>query len=98
MPKTTKKPRTKPAKKVAADQSNGAPPESETVATAVAEPPAEDLSPPTTPVEMPEVEKAEEKPAAPEDKDKDKDRIASSLNIAKLQSMSMSELNQMARD
>jgi transcription termination factor Rho len=37
-------------------------------------------------------------PAAREDQESDKDRIASSLNIAKLQAMSMNDLNQMARD
>src|SRR5688500_2517310 len=51
-----------------------------------------ELRPPTTPIETSEAEKADGQPPA------DKDRIAASLNIAKLQAMSMNELNQMARD
>src|SRR5213080_3812038 len=63
--------------------------------TAVAEPPSDELRPPTTPVETREAEKAEEVATT----NKDKDRIAAtSLNIAKLQAMSMAELNQMARE
>src|SRR5262245_52658002 len=64
---------------------------SDSVATAVAEPPDE-LQPPATPVEPSEPDRIESK--APQDRD----RIATSLNIAKLQAMSMGELNQMARD
>src|SRR5436190_17773376 len=60
-------------------------------ATAVAEPP-EGLRPPSAPIEPTESEKPVEK--GPQDKD----HIASSLNIAKLQAMSMGDLNQMARD
>ena len=72
-----------------------------------------DLRPPTSPVETRFEEKPEprhfdkardrEKPRE-EDKPRpqrggsDKDRIAASLNIAKLQAMSMSDLNQMARE
>ena len=56
-----------------------------------------DSQPPTAPVETPEAEKAQRE-AGPQ-KDKDKDRVAAgSVNIAKLQAMSMTELNQMARD
>ncbi len=61
----------------------------------MAEAPTDALQPPTAPVETPEAEKAQAK-AAP---DNDKDRVAAtSLNIAKLQAMSMPELNQMARE
>ena len=62
---------------------------------AVAEPPADALQPPTTPIETPEAEKAQSKPTPPEDKDR---VAATAINIAKLQAMSMPELNQMARD
>ena len=55
---STKKPRTKGAKtQVEEQQPNGAPEESRAVATAVAEPPPDELQPPTTPVETPEAEK-----------------------------------------
>src|SRR5579862_7124992 len=71
------------------------------VAVAVEEAPVEssDLRPPTTPVETQEAEKMEpapkiEKRVGPTDKD----HIAASLNIAKLQAMSMTDLNGMARD
>ena len=50
-----------------------------------------ELEPPTHAVESPEEEKTE--PAPPT-----RDAIASSLNIAKLQAMSMTELNHMAKD
>src|SRR5262249_18313819 len=66
-------------------------------------PPPEELRPPTTPVEPRDAE-PQEKSAAPEKAASetavvsDRDRIATSLNIAKLQGMSMGELNQMARD
>src|SRR5215471_11294350 len=75
---------------------NGASESATAVATAVEEAPSDELRPPTTPVETRE----EEKPApAPRSvASGDKDHIAASLNIAKLQAMSMTELNQMARD
>ena len=60
-------------------------------ATAVAEPPGGELQPPTTPIETSEAEKAETSPVP------GKDHIAASLNIAKLQAMSMTDLNTMAR-
>ena len=64
-------------------------------AVAVDESPIEELQPPTTPVETREAENAQAEPTSP----KDKDRVAAnSINIAKLQAMSMPELNQMARD
>jgi transcription termination factor Rho len=58
-----------------------------------------DLRPPTTPIETQEAEKMD-RPAKVEKRGgpSDKDHIATSLNIAKLQAMSMTELNGMARD
>src|SRR6266566_8684129 len=88
MPKP-KKGKTKPARDETAEKPTGN--GESAVATAVAEPP-EGLQPPAVPIEPSEAEKPDEK--VPQDKD----RIATSLNIAKLQSMSMGELNQMARD
>jgi len=97
-----KKPRTKGGRALAAQQPNGTMNEGAGTATAVAEQPSEELRPPTAPVEPAEPEKFEQKTALERDRaDKektDKDHIATSLNIAKLQSMSMTELNQMARD
>src|SRR5215471_8615342 len=94
---STKRPKTKGPKPRPEDLPNEGANGEAAVATAVAEPPAEDLQPPVTPVETQEAEKADRKPTA--DKEKiDKDKIAASLNIAKLQSMSMGELNQMARE
>src|ERR1035437_9880614 len=69
--------------------------ESTPAAVAVAEPPAEALQPPTQPVETLEAEKAPVKGAAKDSKDQ---VAATSINIAKLQAMSMPDLNQMARD
>src|SRR6185295_9538500 len=69
-------------------------------ATAVAEPPRAEppraesstgLQPPSTPVELAEETKT---PRAP----LQKDQIASSINIAKLQAMSMTALNNMAKE
>src|SRR5436190_19953012 len=90
---STKKPKSRPPK-VRGEQ---APPESQVLeaaptAVAVEEPPSDELQPPTTPIETSEAEKAESRPST------SKDHIATSLNIAKLQAMSMNELNQMARD
>src|ERR1019366_1867003 len=95
MPRPIKKAKTKTAKLKAEEQVNVAVAEAAPVATAVVEAPPEELQPPTTPVEPPEAEKAPKK-AAPEE---DKDRVAATaINIAKLQAMSMPELNQMARE
>src|SRR6185312_1895789 len=104
----TKKPRTK--KGPAADAPlPEAPPANETAtAVAVEEPPpmesapvaSEELRPPTTPIETQEAER-QERPVKTEKRaggGSDKDHIASSLNIAKLQAMSMTDLNKMARD
>src|SRR6266702_1764740 len=90
---STKKAKPKTAKTRSVEPfPNGAPGESAGVATAVEEPPAEELRPPTAPVETTEAQKAQEQPAA------DKDHIAASLNIARLQGLSMTDLNQMARE
>src|ERR1051325_6811260 len=91
----TKKPRTKGPKTPMEElPPNGAPDDSRAVATAVAEPPSDELQPPTTPVEPPEAEKAQQQPVA----EKDKDRIAAtSLNIAKLQAMSMADRSEERR-
>ncbi len=94
---STKRPKTKGSKSRSEELSSGTATEEPAIATAVAEPPAEELQPPVTPVETPEADRAESKPAADKEKT-DKDHIAASLNIAKLQSMSMGELNQMARE
>src|SRR6266850_2886575 len=102
MPRPTKKPK-KASSALAVDPPNGTLNEGAATATAIAEPPSsEDLRPPTAPVEPAEPEKFQNKTTPERDKaakeKADKDHIATSLNIAKLQSMSMTELNQMARD
>src|SRR5882672_4511553 len=95
---TSKKPRNKGPRQ---DQPNGELTETAAVDVAVAEPSSDELQPPTMPVEAVEPEKEEQRPAQ-KDRDKEKenkDRIApTSLNIAKLQAMSMGDLNQMARE
>src|SRR6266853_6335596 len=103
MPRPTKRPK-KTGSALAVEPPNGTMNEGNAAATAVAErpnrPSSEDLRPPTAPVEPAEPEKFEnktERDKAAKEKT-DKDHIATSLNIAKLQSMSMTELNQMARD
>src|ERR1039458_445390 len=95
MPRPTKKAKTKTAKLKAAGQVNAAVAEAAPVATAVAEAPPEELQPPTAPVEPPEPEKAPKQATAGEDKDR---VAATAINIAKLQAMSMPDLNQMARE
>src|SRR5690349_8633081 len=92
---STRKPRAKKA------DANGQPPENIAPESAVAvqdAPGNNELQPPTTPVEMAdtEPERLEERPERRTGSEKD--RIATSLNIAKLQAMSMNDLNQMARD
>src|SRR5687768_886194 len=106
MPRPAKKAKTKAPKGPPDIRADGNGAHSESIATAVADGPPQALQPPVTPVE-PREQILAERPA-PEKRqagDKtesgvpaDKDRIATSLNIAKLQSMSMTELNQMARD
>src|SRR6266699_3035424 len=103
MPRPTKKPKSKAGGALAVAPPNGTMNEGNATATAVADRPSpDDLRPPTAPVEPAEPEKFENKAAPERDKaakeKADKDHIATSLNIAKLQSMSMTELNQMARD
>ena len=64
--------------------------------TAVIEPtaaPEPELQPPSTPVEP-----TTEEPKVEERRGHQRDKIAASLNIAKLQAMSMSELNHMAKE
>ncbi len=64
--------------------------------TAVIEPPPApepELQPPSTPVEP-----TAEEPRAEERRGPQRDKIAASLNIAKLQAMQMSELNHMAKE
>ncbi|HLX70514.1 MAG TPA: Rho termination factor N-terminal domain-containing protein, partial [Verrucomicrobiae bacterium] len=105
---STKKPR---VKKAQVDEPMPEAPVMEApTAVAVEEPPVEsaELQPPTTPVETQETERAEkveksDRQLKPEKRGagggiSDKDHIASSLNIAKLQGMSMTELNGMARE
>src|ERR1051326_2847362 len=76
---------------------NGATGDSGGVATAVEEAPVEEMR-------QPEVREAAPPPEPPQRQNQkpeppiDKDRIAHSLNIAKLQAMSMGDLNQMARE
>src|SRR5437016_3318515 len=105
MPRPAKRPK-KAGSALPVEPPNGTMNEGNTTATAVAErpdrPSSEDLRPPTAPVEPAEPEKFENKAAPERDKaakeKTDKDHIAASLNIAKLQAMSMTELNQMARE
>ena len=89
---STKKPKVKVEEAPVAEspQLNGGPaPE-----TAVIEPPpAPELQPPSTPVEP-----TAEEPRVEERRGPQRDKIATSLNIAKLQAMQMSELNHMAKD
>ena len=90
-----KKAKTKAPKASAAAKVREEAPEPVATPVAVAEPIAEALQPPTQPVETPEAEKAQAKQATQEDKDR---VAATAINIAKLQAMSMPELNQMARE
>ncbi len=90
---STKRAKAKPAAEIpvaeSPDLNNGA----AATETAVAEPSGSaDLQPPSTPVELAEEPKAEER------RGPQRDKIVASLNIAKLQAMQMSELNHMARD
>ena len=96
MPRAHMKPEAKGPRP--AGQTNGPMIDNGATATAVAEPMPEELAACAPPVEA--AEPAERSPArSVSEKDKaDKDHIASSLNIAKLQAMSMTELNQMARE
>jgi transcription termination factor Rho len=95
MPRPTKKAKTKAAKVKPEVQVDGNLAEAAPVATAVAEAPVEEAPPPPILVEPPEKEKAKAKPPIEDDKDR---IAATAINIAKLQAMSMPELNQMARE
>jgi transcription termination factor Rho len=101
MPRPVKKPKAKLPKGPRGDMDGSM--GGDDTAVAVAEPP-EGLQPPTAPVEAADVEKEKPAPApvpapAAASSSEDKDKIvATSLNIAKLQAMSMGDLNQMARD
>ena len=89
---STKKTKAKPEASPAAETpelNGGAAPE-----TALIEPPpAPELQPPSTPIEPTTDETKVEDRRGPQ-----RDKIVASLNIAKLQAMQMSELNQMARE
>ena len=91
---TTKKPKAKGPKLPEGDQANGNH-DSASTDVAIAEPPPQPQPPkqePAEPVQQ-QQNKGDGKPV------EDKDKIAAtSLNIAKLQAMSMPELNQMARE
>src|SRR6266481_60768 len=88
---STKKPKAKSPKLPEGDQANGN--HDSASAVAVAEPPPQPQPPKQEPAELPQPSKGDGKVA------EDKDKIAAtSLNIAKLQAMSMNELNQMARE
>ncbi|MEY2466171.1 MAG: transcription termination factor Rho, partial [Verrucomicrobiota bacterium] len=104
-----KKPRAKAGKPLAEDQVPPAEthltePEAAPVNSAANAAPStssDELRPPTTPVETSDSQFQEERPDRGEPRNaasNSKDRIATSLNIAKLQAMSMNELNKMARE
>ena len=65
-----KKAKTKMAKVSAEGKVDGSAGEPSAAPVAVAEPPAEALQPPTTPVEAPEAEPPKAKPAPADDKDR----------------------------
>ena len=89
---STKKPRSKAGKPPAGTPLPDGNAESGSVATAVVEERSDELQPPTTPIETRESERDEPRTGT------GKDHIAASLNIAKLQAMSMTDLNNMARE
>src|ERR1035437_8444529 len=95
MPRAIKKAKSKTAKVKAKSQVNNEVAEAAPGAPAGAEAPVEELQPPTVAVETAEAEKAPPKAAVEEDKGR---VAATSINIAKLQAMSMPGPNQMARD
>jgi transcription termination factor Rho len=109
---STRKPKVKsetgggkaPRRKLPAEKSPGTPAvESPARSTARSKPPAPEpsgsasLQPPSTPVELAEEPKVEQ-PRMEERRGPQRDKIATSLNIAKLQAMQMSELNHMAKE
>src|SRR5882672_515928 len=90
---STKKPKAKAPKLPEVEQANGNHDGTAATGVAVAEPPPQSAKQePVEPAQQPQ-NKGDGK--ATEDKDK---IAATSLNIAKLQAMSMTELNQMARE
>ncbi len=100
---STKKPKVKPAEEAPAETPAVESPEL-TNGSAVMETPlavepsgSAALQPPSTPVELAEEPKVEE-PRAEDRRGPQRDKIATSLNIAKLQAMQMSELNHMAKE
>jgi len=95
MPRPKKKAKSKAAKEVVAAPLNGNDAGVSVPLDTTAEAPAEALVPPSTPVE-PLVEEPPRTKHAPE-REKEPGAPAS-VNIAKLQAMSMPDLNQMARD
>jgi transcription termination factor Rho len=100
---STKKPKVKPAAEAPAETPAVESPEltngsSVTEIPAAIEPSGSAaLQPPSTPVELAEEPKVEE-PKAEERRSPQRDKIVTSLNIAKLQAMQMSELNHMAKE
>jgi transcription termination factor Rho len=100
----SKKPKARPAEKIAPDAvaAEAAAPETAAPPVAVEEPAAEpeasgsdDLRPPSTPVEPTH---DREEPRGADRRGHQRDKIAASINIAKLQAMSMTDLNHMARE
>ncbi|MGD0253858.1 MAG: Rho termination factor N-terminal domain-containing protein, partial [Verrucomicrobiota bacterium] len=95
---STKKTKAKPAAETPAAESPDLHNGGTATETAIAEPSGSaDLQPPSTPVELAEEPKVEG-PKVEERRGPQRDKIATSLNIAKLQAMQMSELNHMARE
>src|SRR5882672_7464342 len=110
-PTNPRKPRSKPPRPAQPGQPNGIAGEDAPVTTALVEPVPSDQIPSEPAEQAPRDERPEPKPRPEEDrgrsdgkgndaKGKDnKDRVAAnSINIAKLQAMSMAELNHMAKD
>ena len=98
MPRATTKKGKSPKPPKESPDSNGAPLDSGAVATAVEEPPPPPVVETRRPTPPPPVDIPEPPPPKAPQPPADKDRIATSLNIAKLQAMSMVDLNQMARE
>ncbi len=112
--KTAPAPAMAPVAAAPAPSAASAPPQAPAPAARPMPESSEDLRPPTTPVETrfeekPEprnIDKSRDREKTRDDEKNrpqrgggtDKDRIAASLNIAKLQAMSMGDLNQMARE
>src|ERR1700722_3397988 len=86
MPRVAKKPKAKPPVDISAEP---------VPAPVPAAPPEPALQPPSKPIEP---ITADEESKAQAERGSQRDKIASSLNIAKLQAMSMTELNAMAKE